>query len=114
MGGIVYILYLLGIVVAILTGLALKFSILKGPNTPFIMELPAYHLPTFKGIMLATWERLKSFIYKAGKAIIIVVAVLGILNSVGTDGSFGNQDSEKSVLSSIGKGITPAFEPISL
>lgn len=113
-GGIVYILYLLGIVVAILTGLALKFSILKGPNTPFIMELPAYHLPTFKGIMLATWERLKSFIYKAGKAIIIVVAILGILNSVGTDGSFGNQDSEKSVLSSIGKGITPAFEPMGI
>lgn len=113
-GLIVYCLYLLGIFVAILTGFALKFSILKGPNTPFIMELPAYHLPTFKGIFLATWERLKSFIVRAGKAIIIVVAVLGILNSWGNDGSFGNADTEKSVLSSIGKTITPIFEPMGI
>lgn len=113
-GFIVYCLYLLGIVVAILTGFALKFSILKGPNTPFIMELPAYHLPTIKGMMLATWERLKSFILRAGKAIIIVVAVLGILNSWGNDGSFGNADTEKSMLSSIGKTITPAFEPMGI
>ncbi|OYQ85031.1 Fe(2+) transporter permease subunit FeoB [Wohlfahrtiimonas chitiniclastica] len=113
-GMVVYLLYLLGIVVAIFTGFALKFSILKGPNTPFIMELPAYHLPTFKGIMLTTWERLKSFIYKAGKAIILVVAILGILNSWGTDGSFGNADSDKSVLSSIGRTITPAFEPMGI
>lgn len=113
-GFIVYCLYLLGIAVAILTGFALKFSILKGPNTPFIMELPAYHLPTLKGISLATWERLKSFIVRAGKAIIIVVAVLGILNSWGNDGSFGNADTEKSVLSSIGKTITPAFEPMGI
>lgn len=113
-GFIVYCLYLLGIVVAILTGFALKVSILKGPNTPFIMELPAYHLPTIKGITLATWERLKSFIVRAGKAIIIVVTVLGILNSWGNDGSFGNADTEKSMLSSISKTITPAFEPMGI
>ncbi|UNM97613.1 ferrous iron transport protein B [Ignatzschineria rhizosphaerae] len=113
-GFIVYCLYLLGIVVAILTGFALKFSILKGPNTPFIMELPAYHLPTIKVITLATWERLKSFIVRAGKAIIIVVTVLGILYSWGNDGSFGNADTEKSMLSSIGKTITPAFEPMGI
>lgn len=113
-GMIVYALYLLGIVVAICTGLALKFSILKGPNTPFIMELPAYHMPTIKGISITTWDRLKSFIYRAGKAIIIVVAILGILNSAGTDGTFGNENSEKSVLSTIGRTITPAFEPMGL
>lgn len=113
-GMIVYLLYLLGIAVAILTGLALKFSILKGPNTPFIMELPAYHIPTFKGIMLTTWERLKSFILRAGKAIIIVVTVLGLLNNIGSDGSFGNANSEKSLLSHVGQSITPAFEPMGL
>lgn len=113
-GMIVYALYILGIAVAILTGLALKFSILKGKNTPFIMELPAYHLPTLKGLLYTTWDRLKSFILRAGKAIIIVVAVLGVLNSWGTDGSFGNADSDKSVLSSIGRTITPAFEPMGI
>lgn len=113
-GIIVYSLYLFGILVAILTGFALKYSILKGPNTPFIMELPAYHLPTFKGLLLLTWDRLKSFIYRAGKAIIVVVAFLGVLNTWGTDGSFGNEDSENSVLSSIGKTITPVFKPMGL
>lgn len=113
-GIVVYSLYLFGIFVAILTGFALKHSILKGPNTPFIMELPAYHLPTLKGILMLTWDRLKSFIYRAGKAIIIVVALLGVLNTWGTDGTFGNEDSENSVLSSIGKTITPIFKPMGL
>lgn len=113
-GAVVYGLYLLGIVVAIFTGFMLKHSILKGPITPFIMELPAYHLPTFKGLMLHSWDRLKSFITKAGKAIILVVALLGVLNTWGTDGTFGNEDSENSVLSSVGKAITPVFEPMGI
>lgn len=113
-GAVVYGLYLLGIIVAIFTGFMLKHSILKGPITPFIMELPAYHLPTFKGLMLHSWDRLKSFITKAGKAIILVVALLGVLNTWGTDGTFGNEDSENSVLSSVGKAITPVFEPMGI
>lgn len=113
-GAVVYGLYLLGIIVAIFTGFMLKHSILKGPITPFIMELPAYHLPTFKGLILHSWDRLKSFITKAGKAIILVVALLGVLNTWGTDGTFGNEDSENSVLSSVGKAITPVFEPMGI
>ncbi len=113
-GIVVYALYLFGILIAILTGFALKHSILKGANTPFIMELPSYHLPTVKGILLLTWDRLKGFIYRAGRAIIIVVALLGVLNTVGSDGSFGNQDTDKSVLSGIGRSITPVFEPMGL
>ncbi len=111
-GVVVYLLYLLGIAVAIMTGFALKYSILKGQNTPFIMELPAYHFPSIKGLILSTWDRLKAFIYRAGKAIILVVAILGVLNSWGTDGSFGNENTDKSVLSSIGKSITPVFKPM--
>lgn len=111
-GFVVYMLYLLGIAVAIITGLMLKHSLLKGPNTPFIMELPPYHLPTLKGLLLLTWDKLKGFILRAGKAIIIMVMLLSVLNSVGTDGSFGHENSDKSVLAAVGKGISPAFSPM--
>ncbi|WP_434777581.1 Fe(2+) transporter permease subunit FeoB [Neisseria sp. Ec49-e6-T10] len=111
---VVFGLYILGIFVAVLTGFALKYSILKGKNTPFIMELPPYHLPTIKGLYLLSWERLKSFIIRAGKAIVLMVTVLSIFNSLGTDGSFGNENTEKSVLSTVGRQISPVFSPMGL
>jgi len=61
-----------------------------------------------------TWEKLKSFIVRAGKVIIIVVIVISFLNAIGTDGTFGNEDSENSLLSSIGKSITPIFRPMGI
>ena len=111
---LVFGLYLLGIGFAVLTGLVLKNSLLKGEITPFVMELPPYHLPTVRGVLLRAWDRLKSFMFRAGKIIIPVVVILSFLNSLGTDGSFGNEDSEKSVLSSVGKSITPVFAPMGL
>ena len=76
------------------------------------MELPPYHLPRARHIFLHTWERLKIFIWRAGKFIVPMVLVLGILNTVGTDGSIGNEDKKESLLSVVGKSITPVFEPI--
>jgi ferrous iron transport protein B len=111
---VVFGLYLIGIAVAVLTGLVLKHSILKGEATPFIMELPPYHLPTAKGILTHTWDRLKSFIVRAGRVIVPMVLVLNFLNAVGTDGSFGNEDSDKSMLAEVGRGIAPAFSPMGL
>jgi ferrous iron transport protein B len=111
---VVFGLYLTGIAVAVLTGLILKNSLLKGEATPFIMELPPYHLPTFKGILIHTWDRLKSFVVNAGRIIVPMVLVLNFLNAVGTDGSFGNEDSDKSMLAEVGRTITPAFAPFGL
>ncbi len=108
----VFSLYVLGIVMALLTGIALKNTLFKPDLTPFVMELPAYHVPTVKGILIKTWERLKSFSLRAGKTIITVVVVLSFLNSLGTDGSFGNQNKESSVLSRIANVITPVFTPL--
>jgi ferrous iron transport protein B len=110
-GNMVFSLYLTGIVLAILTGLLLKKTLFKGEAAPFIMELPPYHAPRFKNIMSYTWSRLKIFMFRT-KVIIVVVAVLSFLNSLGTDGSFGNEDSTNSVLAQIGKSITPIFEPM--
>ena len=111
---VVFGLYLIGIAVAVLTGLILKNSLLKGEATPFIMELPPYHLPTLKGMLIHTWDRLKSFIFRAGRIVVPMVLVLNVLNSVGTDGSFGNEDSDKSALAEIGRTIAPAFSPLGL
>ena len=108
---VVFSLYLSGIGIAVLTGLVLKNTLLKGEATPFIMELPPYHVPTLKGVLILTWERLKSFILRAGRIIVPMVLVLNFLNAIGTDGSFGNEDSDKSVLSAVGRTIAPAFSP---
>lgn len=110
-GNMVFSIYLVGIVMAVLTGLLLKNTLFKGEASHFIMELPPYHAPRFSNIMAYTWNRLKIFMFRT-KVIIIVVAILAFLNSFGMDGSFGNEDSSNSVLAHIGKSITPVFEPM--
>lgn len=111
---LVFGLYLLGIGFAVVTGLVLKSTLLKGEITPFVMELPPYHMPTVKGVVLRAWDRLKTFIFRAGKVIIPMVLVLNFLNSMGTDGSFSNQNSDKSLLSAISRSITPVVAPMGL
>ncbi|ERT09614.1 ferrous iron transport protein B [Lyngbya aestuarii BL J] len=109
---VVFGLYLLGILAAIFTGLVMKHTILKGQISPFVMELPPYHLPRMKGVLLRTWDRLQAFLWRAGKIIVLMVMVLGLLNSLGTDGSFGNQDSKDSLLSVSSQAVTPIFAPM--
>ncbi|WP_321990977.1 Fe(2+) transporter permease subunit FeoB [Marispirochaeta aestuarii] len=113
-GGVVFSIYLTGVLLAVLTGLLLKHTIFKGKHTPFVMELPAYHSPRMGHIMNSAWIRLKIYMFRAGKVIILVVLLLSVLNSWGTDGTFGNEDSEESVLSVIGKSITPVFIPMGI
>ncbi len=114
-GGIVIFgLYFIGIGLAVMTGLLFKSTLLKGDVSSFVMELPPYHMPTFSGVMYHTWHRLKSFLIQAGKVILLIVAVLGFLNSLGTDGSFGNSDSKNSALSAMGRTVTPFFRPMGI
>jgi ferrous iron transport protein B len=111
---IVFALYLTGIAVAIVTGLLMKRTLLPGNSSGFMMELPPYHLPTLKGISLRAWDRVRLFVKEAGQVIILMVLALNLLNSIGTDGSFGNEDSEKSVLSAASRVMTPAFAPMGI
>lgn len=111
---LVFALYLIGILFAILTGLVLKNTLLRGEASPFVMELPPYHLPTLKGILIRTWDRLKAFVIRAGRVIVLVVVALSFLNSFGTDGSFGNEDTDRSALAAIGKALTPVVEPMGI
>ncbi len=111
---IVFALYLIGIIAALATAFLLKKTMLKGEITEFIMELPPYRMPRMRNLLLHSWIKLKGFIFGAGKMIIMVVVILSFLNSIGTDGTFGNEGREKSVLSAIGRTITPAFAPIGM
>ncbi|MEH6466063.1 MAG: Fe(2+) transporter permease subunit FeoB [Porticoccus sp.] len=109
---VVFGLYIIGIALAVLTGMLVRRKLLSRDITPFIMELPNYHVPTIKGLLIHTWHRLKGFLVRAGKAIVIVVIALNFVNSIGTDGSFNNENTERSLLSAIGKTITPILEPL--
>ncbi|SHO55905.1 Fe(2+) transporter permease subunit FeoB [Vibrio quintilis] len=109
---IVFLLYLIGILVAVFTGIVLRHTIYPGSSDSLLMEMPDYEVPTLQNVLIKTWQKLKRFVLGAGKTIVLVVAMLSFLNSVGTDGSFGNEDSEVSVLSKVSQWVTPVFKPI--
>ncbi len=111
---VVFALYLFGIAVAVLSALVVRKHLIAEPAGSFVMELPAYHWPTAKNLFLQTWQRLRGFVVRAGKAIVAVVIVLNVVNSLGTDGSFGNENTEQSMLSQIGRSITPVFAPMGI
>ncbi|NVZ09398.1 Fe(2+) transporter permease subunit FeoB [Allochromatium humboldtianum] len=111
---LVFVLYLTGIAVAILSGLAMKHTLLKGDSSGLLMELPPYHLPTVKGVMLRTWDRVKLFLREAGKIIVLMVLALNLLATIGSDWSLGNQDSEHSILAEVSRTATPLFAPMGI
>lgn len=116
-GFAVFMIYLIGLAMAILTGYFLKNTLFKGTPSHFIMDLPLYHAPQFIDIFKGAWLRMKHFVKKAGKIVVIAVFVLSVLNSVGFENgsvSFGNEDSQKSVLAAGGKAIGPIFEPMGI
>ncbi|EPY01251.1 Fe(2+) transporter permease subunit FeoB [Magnetospirillum fulvum] len=111
---VVFGLYLLGLVFAVMTGLLLKSTLLPGEPTRFVMELPPYHMPTLRGIVIQAWQRLREFIFRAGRIIVPMVMILSFFNTMGTDGSFGKENTRESVLASASQVITPLFHPIGL
>ncbi|SKA49718.1 Fe(2+) transporter permease subunit FeoB [Enterovibrio nigricans] len=111
---VVFLLYLMGIAVAIFTGIVLRHTLLPGDSDAMLMEIPRYEWPRVKDVTLKTWHKLKRFVLGAGKTIVVVVTILSFLNSLGTDGSFGHQDSEQSVLSKAAQFVTPVFAPIGI
>ncbi len=113
-GIIVLSLYLAGVILAVLTGILMKKTMFPGEPSYFVMELPIYNFPRFKHIVLHTWLRLKLFLFSAGKVIVAAVMILSFFNSLGVDGTFGNQNSDKSMLTSLGKSITPVFGPMGI
>ena len=111
---IVFGLYLIGIAAAVGTGFMLRSTLLRGETSPLVMELPPYHMPTLRNVLMHSWDRLRTFILGAGRVIVLMVAVLSVLNLVGTDGSFNEVEPEHSVLAAVSKTVVPVFKPMGL
>lgn len=115
-GMVVFSMYLVGILVAVLLGFILKNSLFKvKEESIFVMELPPYRMPTFRGIWRHTWDRTGSFIKNAWTLIMVVSIVLWILLAIpapGSRGSFGEADVDNSVFASVSGLIAPVIKPL--
>ncbi len=104
-------MYFIGLVIIIVAGICLKkVGYFAGDPAPFVMELPAYHMPTFKGVAIHVWDRLKAYVIKAGTIIFSICVVLWFLMNFSFTGFTG--DVEVSILKSIGQVIAVIFRPL--
>lgn len=110
-GVVVFTIYVLGIVVAILSGILLKNTVFKGESAPFVMELPPYRVPTIKGLLIHMWDRGKAFLKKAGTIIFAASVIIWFLQSFSPSLSL-IEDISNSILASIGRIISPIFKPL--
>ena len=108
-GNVLLAIYLLGIVVALIVAAILKRTMFKGLSTPFVMELPTYKIPSVKGVLLHTWEKVKGFLRKAGTIILACSIVLWILQNIYP---WGGTEPQMSLLGMIGTVIAPIFAPL--
>lgn len=114
-GMVVFSMYLLGIMVAILLGMILKKTLFKSKEQSiFVMELPPYRVPTFRGVWTHTWERAGAFVKKAWTIIMATSVILWLLMSIpeGGQGAFAQTDVNNSVFATVNKAIAPAFSPL--
>lgn len=116
-GVVVFLIYLSGLFMAIMTGFFLKHTLFRGAPSTFVMDLPLYHTPQPVKVFKSSWLRLVQFVKKAGVIVVVAVSILSVLNAIGyEDGtiSFKNEDSHVSVLTVAGKSIAPIFEPMGI
>ena len=109
------LMYFIGIVAVLVSAIILKKTKpFSGKPAPFVMELPQYHIPQVKTVLLHVWERLKGFIIKAGTILFLACVVMWFLGGFGfTDGGFGMvEDSADSLMAAIGGVIAPIFAPL--
>lgn len=107
------VMYFLSILVIICSGIALKKTkFFAGDPAPFVMELPPYHVPTVKGVLIHVWERAKAFMIKAGTIIFSICIVIWFLSNFNL--SLQLVDVEKSMLAAIGRAISVIFAPVGI
>ncbi len=113
----VFLIYLIGLFMAIFTGYLLKNTLFKGTPSHFVMDLPLYHIPRVGAVLKNAWTRMKGFVRRAGVIVVAAVFVLSVLNSIGYEKgevSFGNEDSASSILAHAGKAMGPVFKPMGI
>ncbi len=110
-GIVVFSLYVLGLLFAVLSGMAFKNTLFKGTPATFVLELPPYRMPTPKTCALHVWDRVRGFLVKAGTLILVMSVVLWLLQNFGP-GFRMAEDASDSILAAIGGFIAPIFRPL--
>jgi len=108
---LVFSLYLTGIIAALATALLLRSTVLKGEGLPFIMEIPTWHRPVLRNLILQTWFRLRAFMLKAGQVIIAASFLISALSALNIHGGLAGNISQ-SALASISRKVTPLLAPM--
>jgi len=108
-GWVIFSMYILGIIIAIIAALVLRIFLVKKLSSPFVIELPPYRWPAFRGIMIHTWEKVWIFIKKAGTLILAFSIIIWLMASLPVGVEYGSQDSFAGTL---GETIAPIFEPL--
>jgi ferrous iron transport protein B len=109
---ITYSMYVLGMAAAVVCLLVMRSTTMKGETPPFIMELPAYHAPRLRNLMLHLWDKVKHFVKKAFTIILASTIVIWFLSKFGWDWHYIGDDMDSSILASLGKLIQPIFTPL--
>lgn len=110
---ITYSMYVLGVVTALVALLVMRSTTMRGETSPFIMELPTYHMPGFRNLMLHLWDKAKHFIEKAFTVIFASTIIIWFLSNFSWDWHYvGVAEMENSILASLGKLIQPLFTPL--
>ncbi len=109
---ITYSMYLLGMVTALVSLLIMRTTTKRGEASPFIMELPAYHFPGFRNLMLHLWDKAKHFVQKAFTVILLSCVVIWFLSNFGWDWRYVGENMQNSILASLGKFMQPIFTPL--
>ena len=114
-GFITPLMYFSGVVAVLVSAISLKKTKpFSGKPAPFVMELPQYHIPSAKTVLLHVWERLKGFIIKAGTILFLATVIMWVLSSIGTTGSGIGfvEDSNDSIMAILGGILAPIFAPL--
>ena len=114
-GNTAFLMYALGIVCVLVAAIMLKKTKpFSGEAAPFVMELPAYHIPSAKTVLMHTWERLWGFIKKAGTILFLACVIMWILSTFGFEnGSFGMvEDTENCLMAILGSALAWIFAPL--
>ena len=114
-GFITPLMYFIGVVAVLVAAIILKKTKpFSGKPAPFVMELPQYHIPSAKTVLLHVWERLKGFIIKAGTILFLATVIMWVLSSIGTTGSGIGfvEDSNDSIMAILGGILAPIFAPL--
>lgn len=110
---IIFLLYLIGIGVALLTALLLKKTLLRGESSPLLLEMPAYQWPHWPSLWLHVKQRLSRFVLNAGKLILPICMIIGTLNHITPQGQWV-KGQQTSLLASLGQRIVPLFKPLGI